>query len=71
MRELAIIPDGAMLIDDSRIVQVGTRREIERLGSSDDLIVDAGQARRNAGIRGRSHASGLCGQPRRRVRAAH
>ena len=29
MRDLGIIADGAMLIDDGRIAQVGTRPEIE------------------------------------------
>jgi len=43
MRDLAIVPDGAMLIGDGRILQVGTRREIEPLIGSDDSVVDAGQ----------------------------
>ena len=30
MRDLAIIPDGAMLIEDGRIAQVGPRVAIER-----------------------------------------
>src|SRR5579884_3019960 len=30
MRELAVIPEGAMLVYDGRIERVGTRREIEQ-----------------------------------------
>ncbi len=41
MRELAIIEDGAMLIRDGRIRQVGTRREIEKLIDVDCAVVDA------------------------------
>ena len=43
MRDLAIIADGAMWIEDGRIVQVGTRAEIERLIRSGDQVIDAGQ----------------------------
>ncbi|HJR08891.1 MAG TPA: imidazolonepropionase [Pyrinomonadaceae bacterium] len=43
MRELGIVEDGAMLVgDDGRIVQVGARREIERLVTDDCEVVDAG-----------------------------
>jgi imidazolonepropionase len=43
MRDLAIVPDGAMLIENGRILQVGTRAVIEPLISSDDSVIDAGQ----------------------------
>ncbi|MGA2879836.1 MAG: imidazolonepropionase [Bryobacteraceae bacterium] len=43
MRDLGIIADGAMLIEDGRIVRVGTRTEIERLISSGDSVIDAGR----------------------------
>jgi imidazolonepropionase len=43
MRELAIVADGAMLIENGRIVQVGTRAEIESLINAQDSVVDAGQ----------------------------
>ncbi len=42
MRELGIIPDGALLAREGRILQVGTRAEIARLASADAEIVDAG-----------------------------
>src|SRR6266851_5793329 len=42
MRDLAIIHDGAMLIEEGRIKQVGTRSEIEALIKKDCDIVDAG-----------------------------
>ena len=42
MRELAIIPDGALVARDGRILKVGTRAEIERELSADAEIVDAG-----------------------------
>src|ERR1017187_3000305 len=42
MRELAVIPDGALAARDGRILKVGTRAEIERELSSDAEIVDAG-----------------------------
>ena len=41
MRELGVIPDGAMLVRNGRIAAVGTRSEIERLVSPDTEIVDA------------------------------
>ena len=41
MRELAIIPDGAMLVRGSRIEAVGSRKEIEAVLTSDAQIVDA------------------------------
>jgi imidazolonepropionase len=41
MRDLAILVDGAMLIEDGRIVQVGARGEIERLIGADDQVIDA------------------------------
>jgi imidazolonepropionase len=42
MRDLAIIQNGAMLIEAGRIRQVGTRSEIEALIEKDCGIVDAG-----------------------------
>ncbi|MGO9009766.1 MAG: imidazolonepropionase [Bryobacteraceae bacterium] len=42
MRKLGIVPDGALLARDGRILKVGTRAEIERLASADAEIVDAG-----------------------------
>jgi len=41
MRDLGVIPDGAMLVRDGRIAHVGTRDEIERMVSPDAEIVDA------------------------------
>jgi imidazolonepropionase len=43
MRELAIINDGAMLIRDGRVVQTGSRGEIEPLIDPDCEVVDAGK----------------------------
>jgi len=43
MRDLGIIADGALLIEDGRIIQVGTRREIEPLIAAQDSVVDAGR----------------------------
>ena len=43
LRELAIIPDGAMLIEDGRIVKAGARREMEASVSGADSVIDAGQ----------------------------
>jgi imidazolonepropionase len=43
MRDLGIIADGAMLVDDGRIVQVGPRAEIEGLIGPRDSVIDAGQ----------------------------
>jgi imidazolonepropionase len=42
MRELAVIPDGAMLVREGRIERTGSRAEIERLVSGDTEVVDAG-----------------------------
>src|SRR2546430_15949811 len=42
MRDLAIIPDGAMLIENRRIQRVGSRSEIETLIQKDSTVVDAG-----------------------------
>lgn len=42
IRELGIIPDGAMLVEDGRIARVGARNEIEPLIAADDAVVDAG-----------------------------
>jgi imidazolonepropionase len=42
MRELAIVPDGALLARDGRIAKVGTRTEIERAIAPDAEVVDAG-----------------------------
>jgi imidazolonepropionase len=42
MRELAIVPGGAMLIRDGRIHAIGSRAGMERVLSADAQIVDAG-----------------------------
>ncbi len=42
MRDLGITPDGAMLVESGRIVQVGARSEIEPLAKEDDAVIDAG-----------------------------
>jgi imidazolonepropionase len=42
MRELAIIPDGAMLVRGGRIVKTGSRAEIEAVLSTAAEVVDAG-----------------------------
>ena len=42
MRELAIVPDGAMLIRDGRIQAIGSRAGMERVVSADAQVVDAG-----------------------------
>jgi imidazolonepropionase len=42
LRELGIIPGGAMRIRDGRIAAVGPRAEIERQFAEDTVIVDAG-----------------------------
>src|SRR5580658_9963047 len=42
MRDLAVIPDGALLAYDGRIVKVGTRAEIERAAGGSVEVVDAG-----------------------------
>ena len=62
MRDLGIIADGAMLIEDGRIQQVGSRRDIEAQATRD---YRRGPSSGDAGIRRRSHASGVRGQSRR------
>ena len=42
MRELAIVPGGAMLIREGRIQAIGSRAGMERVVSADAQIVDAG-----------------------------
>ncbi len=42
MGDLGIIEDGAMLIEDGRIVQLGTRAAIESLITPHDSVIDAG-----------------------------
>ena len=42
MRELAVIPDGAMLVRDGRIERAGTRDEIAPLLPADCELIDAG-----------------------------
>ncbi len=42
LRDLAIIPDGAMLIEDDRIAQIGPRSTIAALIDSDCEVIDAG-----------------------------
>jgi imidazolonepropionase len=42
MRDLAVIPDGAMLIRDGRIERVGSRKEIEEAAGGGFEAVDAG-----------------------------
>jgi imidazolonepropionase len=42
MLDLGIIPDGAMLIEDGRIVQIAARTEIEPLITPDHTVIDAG-----------------------------
>src|ERR1035437_5831707 len=42
MRELAIVPDGAMLIRDARIQAIGSRAGLERVFPADAEVVDAG-----------------------------
>src|SRR5947207_11776312 len=41
MRELGIIPDGAMLIQDGRIVSTGPSEEIKREMPADVQVIDA------------------------------
>lgn len=43
MRELGIIPDGAMLVEDGRIARVGARADIEPFIVADDAVVDVGR----------------------------
>lgn len=42
LRDLAIIPDGAMLIENDRIAQIGPRSKIAPLIDSDCEVIDAG-----------------------------
>ncbi len=42
MRKLGIVPDGALVARDGRILKVGMRAEIEHVASPDAEIVDAG-----------------------------
>lgn len=42
LRDLQIINDGAMLVQDGRIVAVGSKSEIEALVSADAEVIDAG-----------------------------
>jgi imidazolonepropionase len=42
MRELGVVPDGALLVRDGRIVKTGARRDIEAALSRSAEIVDAG-----------------------------
>jgi imidazolonepropionase len=42
MRELGIVTDGAMLVADGRITQVGSREQIELLIDADCEVIDAG-----------------------------
>ncbi|HXD33471.1 MAG TPA: imidazolonepropionase [Pyrinomonadaceae bacterium] len=42
LRELSIINDGAMLIRDGRIAQIGTREQIEPAITNDCEVIDAG-----------------------------
>ena len=42
MRELGVIPDGALLARNGRILKVGSRTDIERAAAADAEIVDAG-----------------------------
>ena len=41
MRELGIIPAGAMLVRDGRVVEVGSRADVEPLAGADAEMVDA------------------------------
>src|SRR5438067_10352611 len=41
MRQLGIIPDGAMLIQDGRIVSTGPSEDIEKALSGDANVIDA------------------------------
>jgi imidazolonepropionase len=42
MREIGIIPDGAMRVRDGRIAAVGPRADIERAVAEETVIIDAG-----------------------------
>jgi imidazolonepropionase len=41
MREIGVIPNGALLVRDGRVAATGTRARIERLATADTEIVDA------------------------------
>jgi imidazolonepropionase len=41
MRDLGIVPDGAMLIENGRIVRIGSRAEVEPLIAAHDSVIDA------------------------------
>ncbi len=43
MRDLAIVADGVMLIENGRIVEVGARAEMEASIGPDDTVIDAGR----------------------------
>jgi imidazolonepropionase len=42
MRELAVIPDGAMLVQEGRVVLTGTRKEVQVEAGGCYEVVDAG-----------------------------
>src|ERR1019366_10312615 len=42
MRDLAIVPDGALLIRGDRIEQAGPRAEVESLAGPVERVIDAG-----------------------------
>ena len=42
MRELSIIPDGAMLVSDGLIAEIGSRTDIERLITREHHVINAG-----------------------------
>ena len=42
MRELAVIPDGAMLVQERRVVLTGTRKEVQVEAGGCYEVVDAG-----------------------------
>jgi len=42
MRELAVIPDGAMLVQDGRVARVGTRQQVQLEAGGCYEVVDAG-----------------------------
>jgi imidazolonepropionase len=42
LRELSIVSDGAMLVEDGRISSVGLRRDVEHRATADAEVVDAG-----------------------------
>jgi imidazolonepropionase len=42
MRELAVIPDGAMLVQDGRVARIGTRQEVQAEAGGCYELVDAG-----------------------------